>query len=260
MSKMPSLFISHGSPEMAVRPSPAHNFLSGFAAELPRPRSILVVSAHWETAHPMVASGAAPATVYDFRGFDPQLRLIDYAAPGDPETAKRAADLLKMAGFPTSLDEHRGRDHGVWAPLHLLYPDHEIPVIQVSMQPDADAAYHLRLGRALQPLRDEGVLIIGSGSMTHNLSAFRGQPVDAPVPTWVADFTTWMERELTSTHPETTVAYREAAPFAAENHPEAEHILPLFVALGATLPREPIRRVHASVEHGVLAMDVYRFG
>ena len=245
---------------MAVRESPAHRFLSGLAADLPRPQSILVVSAHWETAHPMVASGTAPATVYDFRGFDPRLRLIDYAAPGDPATAKRSVNLLSAAGFTAGLDERRGRDHGVWAPLHLLYPDHDIPVTQVSMQPDADAAYHLRLGRALQPLRDEGVLIIGSGSMTHNLSAFRGQPVDAPAAPWVVDFATWMERELTSTHPETTVAYRETAPFAVENHPEAEHILPLFVPLGATHHGEAIRRVHASVEHGVLAMDVYRFG
>ncbi len=257
---MPALFISHGSPELAVRETPAHRFLAGYAAQLPRPRAILVVSAHWETHRPAVGTGKTPATVYDFGGFDPRLRTIKYGAPGAPDAAARARELLTAAGLTVDADANHGWDHGVWVPLHLLYPDRDIPVAQVSIQPEADPNHHVRIGRALMPLRDEGVMIITSGAMTHNLGAFRGQPVAAPAPRWVTDFTDWMEQALTSDRPEAAVAYREQAPFAVENHPEAEHILPLFVAIGAHHRGEPIRRVHDSVEHAVLAMDVYRFG
>jgi 4,5-DOPA dioxygenase extradiol len=260
MPTLPSLFISHGSPEMAVRPSPAHVFLKGYGATLPRPRAILVASAHWETAAPAVATGTRPATVYDFGGFDPRLRDIRYGAAGAPDVAMAAARLLAAAGFEVGSDPAHGWDHGVWAPLHLLYPDRDIPVAQVSIQPAADPAHHARLGAALRPLRDDGVMIIASGAMTHNLRAFRGQPVDAPAPDWVSDFTGWMHGALTSDRRADTLRYREDAPHGALNHPEAEHILPLFVALGATAKDEPVVRVHHSYEHGVLAMDVYRFG
>ncbi len=260
MDRMPSLFISHGSPELAVRDSSAHRFLANYASELPTPRAILVVSAHWETEQPVVATGKSPATVFDFGGFDPRLRLINYNAPGAPEVALQAQAALQSAGFRVTADDNHGWDHGVWVPLHLLYPDRKIPVAQVSIQPDASPQHHLRMGLALAPLRDEGVMIITSGAMTHNLRAFRGQAITAPVPHWVSEFRDWMKLTLTSDHPERAVNYREEAPYAVENHPEAEHILPLFVAIGATHRGEQIQRVHDSVEHGVLAMDIYRFG
>jgi 4,5-DOPA dioxygenase extradiol len=260
MTRMPALFISHGSPELAVRRTPAHKFLSDYARELPRPRAILVASAHWETTRPTVATGERPATVYDFGGFDPKLRDIRYGAPGAPEVARMAAGLLDKVGFATATDAGHGWDHGVWVPLHLLYPAADIPVAQISIQPEADPAHHARIGAALRTLRDDGVLIIASGAMTHNLRAFRGQPVDAPAPPWVTDFTDWMHAALTGDSRATALDYRNAAPHGVENHPEAEHILPLFVALGATAAGEPIRRVHGSYEHAVLAMDVYRFG
>jgi 4,5-DOPA dioxygenase extradiol len=260
MVRMPSLFISHGSPELAVRTSAAHTFLSGYAAQLPRPQAILVVSAHWETAVPAVSTGANPATVYDFGGFDPRLRQIRYAAPGAPEVAMRAAHLLVAGGFKVTADASHGWDHGVWVPLVLLYPAHDIPVAQVSIQPDADPAHHFRIGEALRPLRDDGIMIIASGAMTHNLRAFRGQLVDAPAPAWVSEFNEWMHQALTGGSRRDALGYRENAPHGADNHPEAEHILPLFAALGATDRDEPIARVHDSYEHGVLSMDVYRFG
>ncbi len=260
MNRMPSLFISHGSPELAVRDTAAHRFLSGYAAHLPKPKAILIVSAHWETSEPMVATGKSPSTVFDFRGFDPRLRSINYDAPGAPEVALQAKLLLEKAGYSVTVDDDHGWDHGVWVPLHLLYPDRDIPIAQVSIQPDADPKHHFRMGRALAPLRNDGVMIIASGAMTHNLRAFRSQAVDAAVPRWVSDFTNWMHKTLTSDHPEAAVAYREEAPFAIENHPEAEHLLPIFVALGAAKPGERIQRIHDSVEHAVLAMDVYRFG
>lgn len=260
MTRMPALFVSHGSPELAVRDSAAHRFLSRYAADLPKPKAILVVSAHWETAAPAVATGVAPSTVFDFGGFDPRLRTIRYDAPGAPEVALQAKSVLEQAGFKVTADADHGWDHGVWVPLHLLYPAGAIPVAQVSIQPDASPAHHFRLGQALAPLRDDGVMILASGAMTHNLRAFRGQPVDAPVPRWVADFTGWMHKSLTSDHPQAALAYREQAPFAVENHPEAEHILPLFVGMGTAGLGERIERVHDSVEHAVLAMDVYRIG
>jgi 4,5-DOPA dioxygenase extradiol len=260
MPKLPALFISHGSPELAVRKSPAQHFLMGLGATLPKPRAILVASAHWETNAPVVATGTRPATVYDFGGFDPRLRDIRYDAAGAPDVAAAAAGLLETAGFRVSADPAHGWDHGVWVPLHLLYPAHDIPVAQISIQPEADPAHHLRIGAALAPLRDDGVMIIASGAMTHNLRAFRGQPVDATAPAWVSDFTDWMHAALTGPDRQSALAYRETAPHGVMNHPEAEHILPLFVALGATHPEDPVTRVHTSFEHGVLAMDVYRFG
>jgi 4,5-DOPA dioxygenase extradiol len=260
MVRMPSLFISHGSPELAVRQSAAHSFLADYAAQLPQPRAILVLSAHWETDAPAVSTAAKPTTVYDFGGFDPRLRQIRYAAPGAPEVAMQAAKLLGAAGYKVAADATHGWDHGVWVPLHLLYPAHDIPVAQVSIQPHADPAHHARLGEALRPLRDDGILIIASGAMTHNLGAFRGQPVDAPAPKWVSAFNDWMHDALTGDRRADVLGYRENAPYGVENHPEAEHILPLFAALGATQPQEPIKRVHHSYEHAVLSMDVYRFG
>ncbi len=260
MASLPSLFISHGSPELAVRTTAAHTFLTTYGRELPRPRAILVASAHWETASPMVATGAHPATIYDFGRFDPRLREIRYAAPGAPEVGARAAELVGAAGFTVSADPTHGWDHGVWVPLHLLYPARDIPVAQVSIQPDADPAHHARLGEALRPLRDEGIMVIASGAMTHNLGAFRGQPVDAPAPAWVSGFNEWMHDALIGDRRADALRYRDMAPDGALNHPEAEHILPLFVALGATRPDEPVSRVHHSYEYGVLSMDIYRFG
>lgn len=258
--RMPSLFISHGSPETAVRDSAASRFLKRLGGELPRPRAILVASAHWESRIPLVATAAAPTTIYDFGGFDPRLRQIRYAAPGAPDVSRAAAKLIAAAGLPVAEDAERGYDHGVWVPLHLVYPEHDIPVAQVSIQPLADPAHHFKLGQALQPLRDDGVMIVGSGALTHNLAAFRGQPMTAPAAAWVADFAGWFEQALTTDRRLETLDYRAKAPHAVLNHPEDEHLLPLFVALGATHPDEPIVRAHASTEHAVLAMDVYRFG
>lgn len=258
--RMPSLFVSHGSPESAIRDTPATRFLKAFGAQLPRPRAILVASAHWETAAPEVATADRPSTVYDFGGFDPRLRQIRYAAPGAPAVSNAAADLLRKAGFEAGADSRHGWDHGVWVPLHLMYPGQDIPVSEISIQPYDTPDHHRRIGEALRPLRDDGVMIVGSGSLTHNLAAFRGQPVAAPAPRWVSDFADWMDAALTGPQRLDALDYRTRAPHGAENHPEEDHLLPLFVALGATYPDEPVRRVHASYEHAVLAMDVYKFG
>ncbi|MGF1649317.1 MAG: DODA-type extradiol aromatic ring-opening family dioxygenase [Hyphomicrobiaceae bacterium] len=263
MPRFPVLFVSHGSPDIAVRRTPAHRALVDLGTSLPKPSAIVVISAHWETAAPKVATGRAPATVYDFSPqFDRRLWEIDYRAPGADDVAERAAQLIcEATGLPVGRDPDRGRDHGVWTPLHLMFPAHDIPITQVSIQPDRSPIQHFEIGRALSPLRDDGVLLIGSGAITHNLAAFRGQPVDAPEPPWVASFRGWMTEEIESNRVSDVLDYRSAAPHARDNHPDGadEHLLPLFSALGAAAGESGVR-VHASVEHGVIGMDCFVWG
>ncbi|HEX7390788.1 MAG TPA: class III extradiol ring-cleavage dioxygenase [Acidiphilium sp.] len=257
---LPSLFISHGSPMLALTETPARDFLAGLAATLPRPRAILVVSAHWETALPMVNAVARNGTIHDFGGFPRALYEMVYPAPGDPALAERIAGMLKQAGFETGIDRVRGLDHGAWIPLLLAWPDADIPVLQVSVQPHLGAAHHLALGRALAPLRAEDILIVGSGSFTHDLRRFRGQAVDAPESPDVTAFSAWMDRAIAASDLDALVDYRARAPHARDEHPTEEHILPLFAALGAAGDPVSARRLHNSTEHAILRMDAYAFG
>ncbi len=259
MPSLPSLFISHGSPMLALEDGPAHRFLRGYAARLPRPRAILVASAHWLSALPTLSTAAEPATIHDFRGFPPALYAQRYPAPGAPALAATALQLLAAAGITARTVADRGLDHGAWVPLSLLYPMADIPTTQIALQPDAGPADHLRLGRALRPLRDEGVLIIGSGSLTHNLSAAFANPSDAPAATWVDAFAAWMAERLAAGAIDDLLVYRRRAPYAVDNHPTEEHLLPLFVALGAGSGGGAIERLHASTTHAALAMDAYAF-
>lgn len=259
MSRQPTLFVSHGAPNLVLHNSAARHFLEAFGQDLERPRTILVVSAHFETEEPVASADPAPGMIYDFGGFEPELRRLVYAAPGAPEVARRAVELLRGAGLGAALVEGRGYDHGTWVPLMLLFPEADIPVAQLSIQPGRDPEHHHALGMALAPLAEEGVLIVGSGAMTHNLRAMARGGRDAPAPSWVRDFGEWMRERLEAGAIADVVAYRDRAPFAAENHPTDEHLLPLFVALGAA-GGERGRRVHTSDEYGVLMMDAYRFG
>ncbi|MBI1384672.1 MAG: dioxygenase [Rhizobiales bacterium] len=257
MPLSPLVFVSHGSPELALRATPAHGHLRTLGRKLTPARAILVVSAHWTTHTPMVACDAAPRTVYDFGGFDPRLRQIRYDAPAALDVADTALALLRAAGLDAGTADHVGYDHGVWVPLSLMAPDASLPVAQVSVQPDRDPTHHHEVGRALAKLREDGVAILASGALTHNLMAFRGQPVDAPVPGWVSTFNDWLAEAVAEDRLEDLLDYRRRAPHGADNHPTDEHLLPFFVALGARAPGETFARTHASYEHGILAMDVY---
>ncbi|WP_020656200.1 dioxygenase family protein [Massilia niastensis] len=260
MSSFPAIFLSHGSPMLALQDSPARRFLQGLGKSLGRPQAIVVVSAHWETGGgPALSLAPRPETIHDFGGFPRALFEIQYPAPGAPEAARRAAALLAAADIPAGFSADRGLDHGAWVPLGLMYPDADIPVTQLSVVHGASPADHEQLGRALAPLRSEGVLVVGSGSLTHNLVEFRGQAIDAPAPDWVSGFETWMKDRLEDSDRAALLDYRRAAPFAARNHPTEEHLLPLFVAMGAGGPDASATRLHAGVEHGVLAMDAYAF-
>jgi 4,5-DOPA dioxygenase extradiol len=256
---LPSLFLSHGAPTLPLTDAPARTFLSGLGNLVPRPKAILVVSAHWETASPMVSAVERNETIHDFYGFPRQLYELTYPAPGQPSLAKEVADLLGAAGLSCGIDTARGLDHGAWVPLLLMYPSADIPVLQLSIQPHLGPAHHLVLGRALGRLRGEGVLIIGSGSLTHDLSEFRGQGLDAPAPGWVSSFGDWFGEKLAARRTSDLLDYRRQAPFAAKNHPSEEHLLPLYAALGAAGEEWRADRLHASATYGILRMDVYAF-
>jgi 4,5-DOPA dioxygenase extradiol len=260
MTSLPALFISHGAPTLAIEKSPAHQFLLELGKTLSRPKAILVASAHWESmGGPAVSLAEHPETIYDFGGFPSELYEIKYPAPGAPDVATQAATLLEQTGFAVKRSPTRGLDHGAWVPLKLMYPEADIPVAQISIVRGASAADHEKMGKALSSLRDDGVLIIGSGSMTHNLYEFRGHSIDAEVPAWVSDFDVWMKNALENNQRESLRDYRAQAPSAVRNHPSEEHLLPLFVAMGAAGDAAKAQRVHSSYEYGVLAMDVYAF-
>lgn len=260
---LPTLFVSHGAPTLPLTDAPAKTFLQGLPDLLPtRPSAILVVSAHWETWTPTVNAVARQETIHDFGGFQRELYEIQYPAPGSALFAERVAALLGDAGLPCALDRARGLDHGAWVPLMLMYPDADIPVVQLSVQSHQGPEHHLAMGRALSALRAEGVLVIGSGSFTHDLSEFRRyrDVTLEPEPAWVTQFADWFDQALADGRTADLLNYRQAAPFAAKNHPTEEHLLPLYVALGAAGSDGGTERLHASTTHGVLRMDVYAFG
>jgi 4,5-DOPA dioxygenase extradiol len=260
MPRLPALFISHGSPMLALEDGRARRFLQGYAAELERPRAILVASAHWETAQPALTASRAPETIHDFGGFPAALYQMRYPAPGDPALAERAAGLLREAGFTPGLDPRRGLDHGTWVPLSLLYPAADIPVVQLSLQTHLGPAHHVRVGAALRALRDEGILIVGSGGLTHNLMRLQRQGGDSlPPPPWVSEFDQWVADKVAARDVDALVAWRSQAPHAAESHPTDEHFIPFFVALGAGGPDTVGTRVHHSHTYAALAMDAYAF-
>lgn len=253
------LFVSHGAPTLPFEDVPARHFLAGLAATMPRPRAIVVASAHWETRIPTVNAVARNETIHDFHGFPPELYRLAYPAPGAPDLAGRVVDLLAAAGLPAAIDTTRGLDHGAWVPLMLAWPDAGIPVIQLSLQTHLGAAHHLALGRALAPLAHEGVLIVGSGSLTHDLSSWREQQ-GKPEPAWVTAFADWCAEAMQGQRTADLLAWRTLAPHAARNHPTEEHLLPLFVAMGAAGPEAPAERLHASTTWSILRMDAFAFG
>jgi 4,5-DOPA dioxygenase extradiol len=257
----PTLFLSHGSPTLAIEHSRARDFLTGYGKTLGKPRAIVIASAHFETGRPAVSGDARPSMIYDFRGFPEELYRIVYPAPGDPAVAIKVAGLLQAAGFAPAIAKDRGYDHGTWVPLSLLYPDADIPVVQLSVQPQLGAQHHLNLGRALASLKRENILVIGSGTASHNLHEFfRGRrDVNAPTPEWVSAFDEWIREKAEAGATDDLVHYRDRAPHARENHPSEEHFVPFHVALGAAGEGAKGERIHASHHCGILTMDAYAF-
>jgi 4,5-DOPA dioxygenase extradiol len=254
------LFLSHGSPMHAIEPGGAGKAWAALGKSLPKPRAVLIASAHWETSVPMLTGNPRPQTIHDFGGFPAELYKISYAAPGAPDLATRTVGLLKAAEITAGVDGCRGLDHGAWVPLRWMYPNADIPVVQLSLQPALGTAHHLRLGAALAPLADEGVLIIGSGHTTHNLRDWMTNPRRAEPLRYAQGFADWVDAQLEAHDSGQLVAYRERAPEAARAHPTEEHFLPLFVAWGAAGTEAPVTRVVDGFEAGALSMASYRFG
>jgi 4,5-DOPA dioxygenase extradiol len=258
MTRLPTVFISHGAPTLPIDPSMPTQAFASLADALPRPRAILMLSAHWTTTQPVASIAQKPETIHDFYGFPRALYEIRYPAPGAPDVAQRAAAMLDAHGIPTATAEH-GLDHGAWVPMLLLFPDADVPVAQLSIQPRMDAAHHFRIGRALRKLRDDGVMIVGSGQITHNLrmADFSARPEDADPR--VAEFTDWFESRMAERDIDALLDYRARAPHAALMHPTDEHLLPVFSALGAASDDYALGVQSLGTYQRALAMTNYVF-
>lgn len=253
----PSLYISHGSPMLALDPGASGTALARIAAELPKPRAIVIVSAHWESDELLVNANPHPETWHDFGGFPKALFEVQYPAPGEPQLAATVVELLASSGLPSRIDTTRPFDHGVWVPLSLMYPQADIPVVQVSLPTRHGPALQTRVGHALNSLRQQGVLLIGSGSITHNLRELDWHAGPESVEPWAKVFRDWMIEKLEADDETALHDYRRQAPNAIRNHPNDEHLLPLYFARGAG-GRFSIS--HQGFTMGALGMDIYRFG
>ena len=262
MTRIPSIFVSHGPPTLIIDSGPTVDFLRGLSAEFDRPKEILCISAHWETAAPAVSVAKQPQMIYDFYGFPDPLYQMTYPAPGAVDAAGKAIAALSDAGFACTADAEQGYDHGCWVPLMLMYPEADIPVAQLSIQVDAGPAHHFEIGEALAPLRDEGVLILGSGNATHNLQDalgnMRAGTPNPPTPEWATDFDNWVTDRVVAGDTDSLIDYRQSVPHAVQAHPRDEHFLPLFANIGAAAGA-PGRQIHAEFMFGSLSMAAYAF-
>jgi 4,5-DOPA dioxygenase extradiol len=256
--KTPVLFISHGAPTFALEPSNLGPQLKLLGQSLTQLRAVLVVSPHWQTPGVSVMATAQPKTMHDFGGFPAALDQLHYRSSGAPVLANEVAQLLAKTGWPVSLNNSRGLDHGAWVPLMHLLPKADVPVFQVSMPYDLGTRSAFQLGQTLARLREQGVLLVGSGSMTHNLSEFR-QFADSSE-TYASEFTHWVRQTVQTHDVEKMFDYRRLAPHAMRAHPTDEHFLPLLVAMGAIGLNEPVEVLDGGIDHGVLSMESYAWG
>ena len=242
-----------------IEVTPSSQAWANLGRELPRPRAVLVASAHWESSVPTLSGNVQPETIHDFGGFPEALFAVRYPAPGAPELATQAVDLLKGAGIAAGVNGCRGLDHGAWVPLKWMYANADVPVVEISLQPERGTAHHVELGRALAPLADDGVLIVGSGHATHNLRDWMMNPRRREPLRYAQEFAGWLHERLTAGDTDGLIAYRDRAPEAARAHPTEEHFLPLFIAWGAAGTDSGAERIIGGFEAGALALDSYLF-
>lgn len=260
MARCPVLFISHGMPNIALNPGRTGAFWQQLGRGMDRPRAIICISAHLEATRPLVTTDRYPDTIHDFSGFPRALYEIRYSAPGEPDLAQEVVHRLQQAGYDAAPLENRGLDHGVWVPLRSIFPQADVPVIQLSLQTTEAPPYHVALGQALAPLRDQGVLIIGSGGATHDLSGMAGNLMDAVPVDYAAAFDQWLADTVATGDIEQLVDYRRQAPHADRNHPyPAEHFLPLLVAAGAAEETPAGVCLFRRFAYGVLSLAAYRW-
>lgn len=257
-AKQPILFLSHGSPMTALGGDDLSRTWSQLAGRLARPAAILMVSAHWNTRLPLVSGSAEPETIHDFGGFPAELYRIRYPAPGNPALAQRIKKQLTDAGLATGIDAGRGLDHGAWVPLRILFPSADVPVLQLSVQPERCARHHHALGAALASLSRENILVIASGHMTHNLMDFMRAGEGGGIAPDSQVFRDWVHERLMASDNESLLDWQQFAPGASHAHPTPEHLLPLFVALGAAGEQRTTEWLGGSID-GSLAADNYLF-
>jgi 4,5-DOPA dioxygenase extradiol len=258
MEKMPAIFISHGPPLIAQSGGPTVDFFKQLGKTLDRPKAIICVSAHWESVQPKITGADNPETVHDFGG-PPGLFSINYPVKGNPALAAEAGNLLALAGFTAEMDPERGLDHGVWIPMMFIFPEPDIPVIQLSLQTEENPAHHFRIGNALKKLRNDGVLIIGSGGAVHNLDEVYHYKMNDRPPDYVSAFDRWLNRMITAGDKDALLDYHRQSPEPEKCHPyPAEHLLPLFVCLGAA-DEYAGKMIHHSFLFGTLGMAAYEW-
>jgi 4,5-DOPA dioxygenase extradiol len=251
---VPVAFVSHGSPMVAVETGPYQEALARFG-RAQRPRAVVVVSAHWDSGSvARIGSAARHTTMYDFGGFPAELYELKYEPAGDPELAARIRGILEEGGFRAVLDPQRPLDHGAWVPLRLMYPDADIPVVEISLAGMLAPAELVRMGSLLAPLRAEGILILASGGIVHNLRQLAWESKDGPAQAWALDFDRWVGERLDAWDIEGLTDYPKTAPFAALAVPTVEHFHPLFVVLGAAGGRGQVEYVYEGFEYGTLSM------
>lgn len=259
-SSLPTLFLSHGAPTLPLDPIPARDFLSHLGSGYLDIRAVLCISAHWNTPYAAVNAVTTPDTIHDFYGFSPVLYQIRYPAPGSPDLAGKVADLINQAGIRCDIDPYRGLDHGAWVPLTLMYPHADIPVVELSIQHHLDPVQHLALGRSIRSLRDEGVLVIGSGGAVHPLGyAEASLGEGAETDEWAKEFDAWLMHAVTRWDLESLIHYKERAPYPERAHPYPDHFMPLFVAMGAAGEGSKGKILHQSWQWGDLSMGMYEF-
>lgn len=259
MTRLPAIFVSHGSPTFAIDPGVAGPALLALGKQLPRPKAALIVSPHWMTPAPRVTTSVAPSTLHDFGGFPQALYALNYPAPGHPGLANRTVQVLNAAGWAAAPDAERGLDHGAWVPLGYLLPQADLPVFQVSLPTGLDGAQAYAFGQALAPLADEGVLIIGSGSLTHNLHEVRFDAPHTAGEAYALAFTAWVRDTLQARDHERLKRTMTLAPQARRAHPTPEHLWPLMVAAGVAGANAQVIPVEGGITHGVLSMDAFLF-
>ena len=257
---LPTLFVSHGAPTLPLEQVPAREFLKNLGKTFKNVKTVLCVSAHWNTSGPVVNALEEPETIHDFSGFPHELYRIRYPAHGEPEIAGHVADLLTGAGIRCDIDRNRGLDHGAWVPLMLMFPDARIPVVQLSIQRHLDPAQHLALGNAIAAIRHEGVLVLGSGGAVHPLG-YPGASLGEGAATdpWAIEFNTWLTNVVVKGDRKGLVQYRSFAPYPERAHPYPDHYMPILAALGAAGPGARGTVIHHSWNWGDLGMDAYAF-
>lgn len=250
---MPAVFVSHGSPMTALDHGPYGKALAAFGKTV-EPRAIVVISAHWQEPGIRIASGPKPELIYDFGGFPRELYELRYDAPGSPEVAAEVKAELERAGLAASLDERRGWDHGVWAPLRLMFPEARIPVVAVSLPYEQSPEELYRAGKAIGELRKQGVLILGSGGIVHNLRLMNWAQKDAAIEAWALEFQNWVREAIERRDLAALFAYEQRAPHAQRAVPTPEHFVPLFSVLGAAGEYSRVTTIFEGVEYGNMSM------